>query len=958
MARIFIDVENNTDAVSILKTHCRSAKWDQKYRIWSVEDEEIQINPELLALKRYNAEQLEKKYSDIANIEIGLSHTYSDKRDMADRVYLDFINRSDLGFVADPTNGFRYDPSRETYYCSKEIAYLNTFNKRLVLRSQRRQEFTALDFGPSVATRGKGMLAKALNTDDDTTRLLFLAEAMVECAKEKAEGVEGAVSYGQIVKECDRLGVNAGLKSAYMSSFTFFGNRLAYSLNKFVSKSGIDAERNSREIFYRQKAMAFNSVAGLVDDKVNSQLFQLSSLMREGRLSPKRTIAETLAMQDENKSKRGYLSQDEYIARIGNIFEDFVKSMAIHSNIIALGGTPRLIWDQKIENFNHSLLNLVKSINGLHNISAEDRAILIKQTNVMANITVKSVKTLMRENDEIMLKNGNMPLNEKDYGKFEIRNLAYASSLSGMFKDLGYRTVKNVMNPFEQTPLRVSSNVNVLYLVMSKDERQNLPKELREQLKTDVYHGALCVEDTPENRETFAQFMPNEDNIKHMNEYADKLENEMMEHLKNAGVDVSKITEENKKAFFDGQVHKIGNVSFRFNTFSSEPMLEIGNKKFKLAIKNGEDFEKYLRDSLKANETVNALKMEKRQRIGNKIKAVFENGSMVSVNDTNLDFPFCKKMGVSVKELGGFVDQKGVFDEVSFFKEGTKTNTTVYLPMFSDSGRIVNTMAINDSGVQEFIKDAPMRGAFNVPPQRNYAGALSDNLPELLSKAKAIMICTDPLSAVAVAKHAPEGVVVVSAMTSSNIKYVAENLASKYPSAGIGVFADSSILQAGKTGTNTAVKLASQVKNILSASKPLTKVYDPPMDLQDLSEGKTTLYQASVSNPNLTREYIVNACIETISNQELQESVFNAEKKIIKESEEQLKVASSDVKRMLDNDTEIAKIKHEESSILKSVADKAIKVGESINETILTGQKTTTDKKEEALEEAYAFAKR
>lgn len=893
MARVYLDVSNHTDAVFILKTHCRSAQWDQKYRLWSVEEDEIKPNPELLTLKRYNPEQLQKLTDELAQIDNGLSRTYSDLRDQANIIYLDRVLASDTAFLADPSNGFRFSPVYHTYYCSREIAFLNEHNKKLIYRNVNRHKFSALDFGPSVSTRGKEMLASALNITDESLRLMNIAEALIECAREKAEGVEGSVSYAQIIKVCDSYKIDLGLKNVYSNSFNNFAQSIIYNLNSMhyrfnnmFSNNDLDAERKNQEIYYKQKAYAFNAVSDQIGDKVNTQIYMLSNLIEESRLSPHKTISETINYQNEVSKKRGFLSQDEYISRIGLIFEDFVKSVAIHSNVIALGGRTTYNWDMKIENFNNSMLHLVKSISNCKNLSAEDKANLINQTNIMTKSTVKSVKNLMRKNLEVMEKNKNLPLSLKDYAQFEVNNLSQASDLTEQFKKLGYNFVKNVITPFKQDKLRISSDLNVIYLVMSDDERRNLSDDLRKELRTDLFHGALCVEDTPLNREKFCQFMPSEEHLKHMSENALKNKEEILFHLKNAGVDISKISDDKFKEFLDGQVHEVDGISFKYNIFSNEPTLQVGRNSYKIDLKNGEDFERFIKDSLKVSESNRAFAMEKRQRIGNKISSVFRNDFMLNVSKTNLDFPFCKRMNVSVEEIGGFIDQKGAFDKVSFVKEGTKTNTTLYLPMFTDTGKIVNTLAINDFGKQELVKDAPLNGAFGIPPQRNYKGDLQDNIPDLLSKAKAIMICTDPLSAVAVAKHAPDGVVVVSAMTSSNIKNVALNLAEKYPHAGIGVFGDTSILQAGQPkGKNVSAILSHEIKNVLHHNKPLTKVYDPPVDFANILNEKKTLYEVSQSNPNTCREYIVNACIETISNQELQEEVFNSENKILKKNE-------------------------------------------------------------------------
>lgn len=943
MTQIFLEAsKSDKEAINILNGSQTSAIWDHRYELYSIDENEYQLYPELKALKSYTLEQAKERGEKIKVAIQGLYHTEEEREEVAQRVYLDFVPLHLAHWVEDPDNGFKFDEIEHKYYCSKEFGYLN---KGLIQQCQNNKQFTVFDINFGKPTLGKELLAMAMNEGDYVKRQEILALAINECAKEKALGMSGAVScYNEIYQVMKKAGHKVPFNESAKLCADFYNVAKAKSSlirsSKVATEVFSDAEQKSLNNLGRRSVESINN-------RVEGQLLNLANAVNK-------------------------IDNEEIIGRLNKIFADHLTSVSTKANFELRCGQKFYDLDLANAGYNDGInkiieavslkysnlknnpdkvkeeLNLISQIKSMKKIT-DDYAQLIDNRTVKVlsdpNNAEKSITNdgYLELNDTLKKVNENInihgSLSKPLLNKLCALNNGEAGQLMNVFAKKGFHKPKIIgSQPFTRDlNVELSPVEKPLYLVMDLDQRMKLSYEQRSKLKVDPFHGALCVADTLENRSMFAQFIPTDDDINKMKQYFVSLQETIAKHLNDAGIKI-----EAKDVSIDPKQHEQGNILYKINTFDSEPVLQIFDKntntqnEFKLGVENHIKFENFKKEFSRAMMAHNAKEMQTRAEVSDYIADNFTNGNMLSVNDTNRDFEYFKKLGIDITDIGGFVDKTGVYSGYIFEKDPltVETNTSVFLPMVNAGGHIINALAIADNGKQEFVKGASMKGAFSLAGK--YAkdpDIYKDHkkFTELFKNAKSIIVTTDPISASAIAKYAsavPDAVV-VSANTTSNLKYVAQSLAKQYPNAGIAIFGENNLREAGINGENIGVHEAEYTARVaLRDLRPNAKAFMPPLTKEQYANGASTFADAEKLCPDSLQNYVIVACVETANNHTVLKNAESFEKQQISE------IRKEEVKRDEERKSNFEKADFD----YKKSMDQAIYGNEKKNEKIVTAK--------------------
>lgn len=872
--KIYIEVtDNNREAKRMLNTQIESAKWVQEYGLYEIDRNELQFFPELLAMKQYTKEQAENRKKNIAIATSGLQYTQKDRIDLANRKYLDFVPVELARWVGDPENGFKFDPVAHLWYCDYELAQIARISKR-IQRCIRPNKITPLDIGNGKPTLGKAMLARALNERDFAKRETFIALALNECAREKSLGVDGCVNnYNDIYRAFEKAGLKLGFRDSYRVSNDFYR---AVNMQKKAALYKNDAELIAAydQAEKKSKYKLLNHAATNIANSVEGQLYQLS------------------------KTKR---TPEEIIGIYGSLCKDYLLGIATLANAgLETGQDNPLLKEHQLKferNFNSFIAELVMRQRKLK-LSDEEKhnhELLIKQLKTMQEYTQRYSQDIKKRNlDDLnsmlgrIIKGGTVSRAEIE--EKQALNNGEAGQLLGIFERLGYHTLKDIdSKPFEREDLELKSVNKPFYLVMDHEQRQSLSEEQKAKLFIDPFHGAICCDEA--DKDLFKEFLPSELDLQKMRDYSETLRDAITKHLVENGQDISP-----EKVILDFKAHKLGNLTYKFYTFATEPAIQIMNNdtgeqfEYKLGVETNLKFETFKQEFSKAMMTKNAFEMNDRMKVAEYIEDTFKSNKMQSVGNTDLDFPYFKQIGMAVDKLDAYIDLEGAYDGYVFEndKDNVQTKSTVFCPMYTTSGKIINALAISDSGKQEFMGGAPVKGAFSTTSK--YLKAKDHNGKELtgsealvanLKTAKCIIVTTDPISAAAIAKYAPSDkenqTVVVSANTSSNLKNVAQNLARDFPEAGIAIFGENNVREAGLTGKNVGAHEAEHTARVaLRDLRPTAKAYMPMFSRAEQGEGRCMFSELEQLKPEVLEKQVINAVIETITNQEVTNQYRNA----------------------------------------------------------------------------------
>lgn len=866
---IFLELNNSDREAKNVLYNLSGAIWREEYDLYEIPEDQFKLYPELKQLKQYTLDQARQRADKIRLATEGMQYTDEDQQEMNDRVYLDFVPPKYANWVANPDNGFTYDPIAHQYYTSAQIARLGRYKNRII-DMQRPHYLTGLDINNDKPTLGKSMLAVALNEKDYAKRQMFIARALVQCAKEKALGIEGAVTgYGQIFDAFDNAGLKLGFKENFERADSFIS--ALKEMKSIKNLKDEDLLRQSEIIEKKCLANCYQEAAHNIQNAIEGNVRNLVRVTNQGH--------------------------DFVIQNVNKLFSDYVHGVAANCNAqICAGTNGDVTFKQYQQFFNQNVDNLIKGLKEKTDLNDQEKlkkfAELSSQIRTMKAMTDKNANVIAVRTDKFV-KDENKDLKlEKLQNEFDINNAEAESLLNAFVKNgLSKSRTMGVREFKTNTRVDLPKNAEPLYIVMSYDERKNLSPGLKRVLHTDPYNGALCVADTPENRQKFAQYLPKDEDIQKMVDYAKTLKKDICKYLSEAGVDVQQ-----DQIKIDTERHNIENISYKLTIYENVPKIVIFDKttneqkEFELGNESNLKAENFKRDFAKAMNSQSAKEMQKRADVAKNINEMFTSDNMKHIAQTNLDFPYLKHTGISARDFGGYVDNYGAFDGYAFVnnKEATQTKTTIFMPMYNSAGKIINAMAISDNGKEEFIGGAPLKGTFSVPAR--YMKSNPKAFANSLSQVTAILVVKDPKSAALISKYATENTVVVSANTLDNVKYVAEKLAKQCPQAGIAILSDNNAMEAAQSGVNRSVHEAEHTARVvLRDLRPLARAYTPPLSTSELANGAVTYADAFKVCPEKVKEQITAICIETADNHIIAKSTRDFEQKEAKTLKEYLK---------------------------------------------------------------------
>lgn len=871
MSSIFLELNTSDREAKNVLNNLSKAFYREEYDLYELDEKQFNLFPELKRLKQYTEEQARERAEKIKIATQGIKYTADDQLEMNDRVYLDYVPPKYSKWVANPDNGFKYDNISHQYYTTAAIAKISRYRNR-ILEMQRPHNLSGLDINQGEPTLGKSMLAIALNEKDYAKRQAFIARALVQCAKEKALGIKGAVSgYSEIFKAFDNAGLKLGYKDNYKKAEGYFN-----ALHGFKKISKLKDEeffKRSAQIEKECLGLCYQEAAHNIQNAIEGNLRNLTKVTNHGQVS---------MIQQMNKLMSDYA---------------FGAATNANSQLCTKGvlTTPYNQYEQKFKNDVHKMLATLKE-----QISPEDHEKLDKfsrfasQVRTMQEMACKNGQVISFRSNKYISENKDQDLTLEELDEQFNLNNAEASSLLKSFEKQGVSTQRDMgVREFKlNTKIELPKNAEPLYIVMDYDERKHLPADLKRKLHTDPYCGALCVVDSPENRKAFAEYMPKQEDLDKMSAYAHTLLDDVAKHLTEEGATVDK-----SKLLLDDETHQLGAFTYKFSTTEAVPKIVIFNKntneqkEFEVGQESNLKFENFKKDFSKAMQSKNAMTRQSRIDTAHAISENFTTDNMKLISETNLYFPYLKQSGISAKEFGGFIDNKGAFDGYAFVnnKEATQTKTTIFMPMFNASGKIINAMAISDNGKEEFIGGAPLKGTFSVPAK--YMSSNPRSFAEKLNKAEAILIVEDPKSAAAISKCADSNTVVVSANTLDNMKYVAESLAKQCPNAGIAILSADESMKAATTKVNASVHEAEHTARfVLRDLRPLAKAYKPSFTQTELASGAVTFADEYKISPDRMRDHIASICLETADNHKISKATHVFEQKEAKKLNDYLKI--------------------------------------------------------------------
>lgn len=900
MSSVFLELNTSDREAKNVLNNLSKAYYREEYDLYELDENQFKLYPELKRLKQYTEEQARERAEKIKIATQGIKYTADDQLEMNDRVYLDYVPPKYSKWVANPENGFKYDNIAHQYYTTAAIAKISRYRNR-ILEMQRPHNLSGLDINQGEPTLGKSMLAIALNEKDYAKRQAFIARALVQCAKEKALGIKGAVNgYSEIFKAFDNAGIKLGYKDNYKKAEGYFN-----ALHGFKKISKLKDEE-----FFKRSAQ--------IEKECLGQCYQEAA----------HNIQNSIEGNLRNLAKSTNHGQDSMIQQMNKLMSDYAFGAATNANSqLCTNGiltTPYNLYENKFKSDVKKLLSTLKNQISTDDHEKLDRyARFVSQVKTMQEMACKNGQVISSRTNNFIAdhKDQELTLEELDE-QFNLNN-AEASSLLKAYEKQGFSKQRDMgAHEFKlNSKIDLPKNAEPLYIVMDYDERKHLPADLKRKLHSDPYCGALCVVDSPENRKAFAEYMPKQEDLDKMSAYAHTLLDDVAKHLTEEGATVDK-----SKLLLDDETHQLGALSYKFSTTEAVPKILIFNKntneqkEFEVGQESNLKFENFKKDFSKAMQSKNAMTRQSRISTAHAISENFTTDNMKLISETNLDFPYLKQSGISAKEFGGFIDNKGAFDGYAFVnnKEATQTKTTIFMPMYNASGKIINAMAISDNGKEEFIGGAPLKGTFSVPAK--YMSSNPRSFAEKLNKAEAILIVEDPKSAAAISKCADSNTVVVSANTLDNMKYVAESLAKQCPRAGVAILSADESMKAATTKVNASVHEAEHTARfVLRDLRPLAKAYKPSFTQTELASGAVTFADEYKISPERMREHIESICLETADNHKISKATHEFEKNEAKKLNEYLKHLNNSIEKTDTNEKQIRNVVESNSDpILKS----------------------------------------
>ena len=809
----YFDFDGKNQQIAETLQSIDSCSFNKMFNLYEIEDYDLNEYEELKDLNTLTFEELQAKVIENSKKQV---------KSINDRVYLDFVPFKFLEHIENHKSVFFYDSARKQYYIDINDAMLKQHFK-VVSKCMQKKELTAIDFGEAVITPGREALATALNQKDPVKREVATAEALALCAKEYAYGVKGAISnFGEVIRANKMIGRELGFIESYSLAKSYY--KAIYQARSEVNKQNA-----------RQKIATVTLITGeIIDDKTKETKVDdiVSAILKEQAAKNikepfSRRIAHALRQKD----------YDTVLTLAGSAICDYVEGHTLlKQSKLALG--------QKSDNHNNNafMAQLTSTVLGAK--GSNDEKIITKILHMGHIASDKCV-----EIDQLI----NMCVNTKR-GVADPNNIPrLVSRVSNMAPDLRkYFLDKDFFKALEKNDSQkvkknvLSGKAEPLYLVANREQRKELNELHKDKLKVDEVYNVLCVEDTKENREIFAQFLPTASVEVKLDKSIEELRSKAVSSLKANGFDVehnSLVTEkwvndkkDKSKAYIVNMQSGVPRMQMidRNGTLNETVILGHASAQEKQLIK-----ENYERTELQKQ----ALKL---QQQADTAKVVRENIVNLQSPDKEYVNTYLDKKGLKAADFkDALFDKSGKYTANLVSKTVNEMKDVLVLPMINGEGKVMSAQFIDAQGNKFFAKGAPFKGNF-----------IAVSGYESLKNANNILIAEGAATAASIAKMAPEGTAVVACLSANNMLNVTKVISSHFPHASIGLMADNDVKTAGVNKLNPGLNAAYSTVKALSVERPYMPVITPPLTLKQLMNGYTDFNDSYMLNPELCKKRI------------------------------------------------------------------------------------------------------
>ena len=759
--------------------------------------------------------------------------------ELKNRIYLDYIPNRLYTWATSPVSPVQYDREKNQYFISSEDAK-RPENIANVSKCLFRREIYADDFAGAV-TDGKIALANALNVKNSTEREYAVAEALNVCAQESAANVQGAIHNFREIEQIRKMqGRPIGFFKAFSESLKFYKavaelkkqNRISkkltrddYSENLTDSKEREVRNLNRRAVMRLMRQAAYN-VTHSLPNRVRTAARFLQTPGADSMSYIADAVADYvtgMAMYDGKRITYGYF-EDRFPLHNSQTFATDIKKHLFNGGLdLSKPEFAQLNLD--IEKLCERACRLCDDFN--------ERVSQCRGLNDQSRKTVSD--ELIRKADDF-------------------RQAIHT----------GFTRKER-----EQRSLRVfNGELEPLYLAVPAGQRTELLNRNNE-ICEEALTGALCVENTAENRRKFALYLPQITDKFEMSRDAEKMREQVRKELREAG-----FCEETIKNLRSGKwtVDKQNSsLSYVFN-LDGVPRLQLNdfNGSLKKTVILGRPDEKQ-REELKANyaryrASQEALTMQQKAERSAQIAEIL---SSVQIPEHQEEQKYLNAKGLSIADVpNAYVDRDGsVAQKLTGFSPEYAAKTldgALICPLTNAQGKVMSAQIIDKELNKLNLSGAPVKGAF-------FTVGGYDRLKDC----DTILVAEGIATAASIARVAPEGVAVVACMSAGNMENVTRTLLHQFPEKGLGLMADNDIhREADKQ--NAGMEHAYKTKAALMPVRPNLTVRFPPLTARQLLDGKSDFNDALQVNPQAVRDRVAAAVGEIREEQKRIEAARNA----------------------------------------------------------------------------------
>ena len=804
-----------------------SAVYHEKMEMWELDGTLLNQYPELSAVRLYSPQEAESVF-----VKRAVAHTKERVQQEQDKVYLDFVPPKMWEFLKDPA--VKYDSQLKKYYLSGDDALRPEFAK-LVTKCRFKRAIKPGDFGGGQElTPGKLGVIHALNTSNPADRNLALADALALCAKESVLGVPGAVKSFSEILQVDKLhGRTFGFKEAFCLAKQWYQ---AVNANKNQQLLGtLDEKITAVMGGIKDGPDAMAHRMRLADKKAHEVLgIQAAKLCRV-------PLAKRLAYAAQNKDPK------QALALAGQVFQDFLKGQERLTRLYAgMYKTPFSAFKEDA-----FVKEVDAALKGVMNLNDQRQYELYQKITQQSALCAAACRRL-DQNMQLCInaRAGRAPAEVKTVLQ---QSAAELDGLQEAFKRSGlYETVAEYQPQAQQQFLNAAKEP--LYIAASYEDRRELHAQYPDKLFIDPVHGALCVEDTPENRQLFARFIPQPGVVPEVPRSYEELKQQAAQAMAKYGysvpyeqIDMSGHWKTDPKDKSKAYIINVTGGVPRMQLFDHNGSL---NEKILLGQPSPEQKEQ-IKKALEQHKLNNdLLKYQAQQQAAQAARSVLEQLPAANLQADNAYFA---KKGLSLTDVGyGLADPSGqalqrLFDpqhkhEPEFFRD------QIAFPLVNTAGKIMSAQMIAPDGSKSFLKGAPMSGNF-VP-----IGGM-----ERLQQADTVLIAEGIATAATISKLAPPGTAVLAAVAANNLAAVTQAVSRAFPDKAMALMADNDLMTAGVNRPNPGFEAAMHAAKAVENERPGLPVVVPPLTAKQMVMDLTDFNDCYQVNPAGTKERVEQA---------------------------------------------------------------------------------------------------